>query len=264
VAVRRARGAPSPRRRHAQHFLRSPRLAAAIVRDARVGHDELVLDLGAGTGALTAELGRRAGRVRAVEIEPALVARLRQRFARSPGIEIVRGDVMRVALPRDPFRVVANIPFNLTTAIMRRLLDDPAAPLTRADLIVAADVGWKRARVSPSTALGAYWGAWWEFAFVRRLDSSAFAPPPGTDAAVLRIERRPQPLVPADDAAAFRALVHAAFDAGGPLRRTLRGRLSPLELKRLGRELGFAADAPPWELDQHQWAGVFRFVRGGR
>lgn len=213
---------------------------------------------------LTAELGRRARQVRAIEIDPALVARLRQRFARMPGIEIVDGDVLRVPLPREPFRAVANIPFNRTTAIMRILLDDPTLPLTRADLIVEADVAWKRARVSPSTALGVYWGAWWEFACVRRLDASAFARPPHTDAAVLRIERRPEPLVPPRDAAGYRALVTAAFDSRAPLRRTLRGRLSPLELKRLARELGFAPAAAPWGLDQHQWAGVFGFVRSAR
>ena len=114
---------------------------------------------------------------------------------------------------------------------------------------------------APSTALGAYWGAWYEFVLVRRLDATAFAPPPGTDAGLLRIARRPEPLVPPADAAAYRALVSRAFERGAPLRRTLRGSVSPLELKRLGRELGFAPDAPPWELDQHQWAGVHRFVR---
>ena len=207
---------------------------------------------------------RNARRVRAIEVDPALAARLRARFARTRGVEVLEGDILRVPLPREPFRVVANIPFNLTTAITRRLLDDPALPLTGAYLIVEADVAWKRARVSPSTALGAYWGAWWEFAFVRRLDASAFSPPPRTDAALLRIARRPAPLVPAGEARAYRALVSAAFDSRAPVRRSLRAKLSPLELKRLAHDLGFAADAPPWQLDQHQWAGVFRFVRCAR
>jgi 23S rRNA (adenine-N6)-dimethyltransferase len=261
VAVRRARGAPSPRRRHAQHFLRSARLAADLVCDARIRPGEFVLDLGAGTGALTGELNRHAARVLAIEVDPALVARLHKRFRQCPDVEIVHGDALRVPLPREPFRVVANIPFNLTTAIMRRLLDDPRLPITRADLVVAVEVARKRARVSPSTALGAYWGAWWEFAFVRRLDASAFAPPPGTHAGLLRIERRPEPLVAAPDAPAYRALVTTAFERRAPIRRTLGGRLSPLELKRLSHELGFAPDALPWELDQHQWAGIQRFAR---
>jgi 23S rRNA (adenine-N6)-dimethyltransferase len=229
-----------------------------------VGRTDLVLDLGAGEGVLTAELARRARHVHAIEIDPVLVAGLRSRFAATPNVEVVGDDALRIALPAEPFRVVANIPFSRTTAILRRLLDDPQVPIVRADLVVELDVAWKRARCSPSTALGAYWGAWWEFAILRRLDASAFAPLPGTDAGLLRITRRPEPLVAPADAAAYRALVTPAFERRAPVRRTLRGTVSPLELKRLGRELGFAPDAPPWELDQHQWAGVYRFVRGRR
>ena len=231
------------------------------MRESGVGRTDLVLDLGAGRGVLTAELARRARHVHAVEIDPALVAALVKRFSGTPNVDVVGGDALRLPLPRKPFRVVANIPFNRTTAILRRLLDDPRVPLVRADLVVELDVAWKRARCAPSTALGAYWGAWYEFVLVRRLDATAFSPPPGTDAGLLRIARRPEPLVPPADAAAYRALVSRAFERGAPLRRTLRGSVSPLELKRLGRELGFAPDAPPWELDQHQWAGVHRFVR---
>jgi 23S rRNA (adenine-N6)-dimethyltransferase len=257
VAVKRPRRAPRRPTRHAQHFLRSTRLAAEIVRDANLDPDDLVLDIGAGTGVLTAELARRCGRVRAVEIDAALAQRLHERFAHTPQVEVVHDDVLGVPLPREPFRVLANIPFNRSTAICRRLLDDPGVPLRRADLIVELDVAWKRARVSPSTALGTYWGAWYEFAVTRRFDRSAFAPPPGVDAAVLRIVRRAKSLVEVADAGAYRAFVTAAFEQRGPLRHFLSRR----ELKRLALELGFAPDAPPGGLDAHQWAGVWRSVR---
>lgn len=256
MAVGRARGAPPSRRSHQQHFLRSTRLAAQIVRDVHVRRDDLVLDIGAGTGVLTAALARRGAQVRAIEIDGALVARLRDRFRGEPRVQVVQGDALSVPLPAEPFRVVANIPFNASTSICRRLLDDPRVPLERADLIVELDVGRKRARVSPSTALGVYWGAWYELAITRRLDRSAFAPPPGVDAALLRITRRAEPLVPPAEAGAYRRLVVAGFERGA-----LRHVVSRRELKRLALELGFAPDAEPYALDQHQWAGVWRFVR---
>ncbi len=264
MAVRRARGAPSARRSHQQHFLRSARLAAGLVHGAEVTAADLVLDLGAGEGALTAELARKARCVRAVELDPRLCERLGRRFHRVGNVDVVNADATQVPLPEEPFRVVANIPFNATTAILRRLLDDPTVPLVRADLVVELDVAWKRARCTPGTALGVYWGAWFEFAAVRRLDASPFSPPPRSDAAVLRIMRRREPLVPPARARPFRALVDRAFASRAPVRRTLRDTISPLELKRLGRELGFAPDAPPWELDQHQWAGIDGFVRSSR
>ena len=229
-----------------------------------MGRTDLVLDIGAGEGALAAELARRSERVRAIEIDPALVAHLRKRFAAAANVDVVGGDALRVTLPDEPFRVLANIPFNLTTAIMRRLLDDPGVPLARADLVVELDVARKRALCTPSTALGVYWGAWYEFALLRRLDATAFSPPPATDAGVLRITRRSEPLVTPADAARYRALVTGAFERRAPVRHALRGIVSPLELKRLGRQLGFAPDAPPWELDHHQWAGIFRYVRTAR
>jgi 23S rRNA (adenine-N6)-dimethyltransferase len=260
VAVGRVR-ASSPRRRHQQHFLRSTRLAADLVRDSCVGEDDLVLDIGAGTGVLTAELAGTAGRVLAIEIDGTLAAELRRRFAARPTVQVLAGDFLRMPLPLEPFRVVANIPFARTTAIMRRLLDDRAVPLERADLIVELAVARKRACPVPSTALGAYWGAWWELAFVRRIDATAFAPPPQTDAAVLRVVRRSRPLVPAHEADAYHALISGTFRQNRPVRRALRGSISQLAFKHLSRELGFAPAASAWELDQHQWAALYRFIR---
>ena len=234
------------------------------MRDSGVGEGDLVLDIGAGTGTLTAELARTAGRVLALEIDETLVTELRRRFSGRPNVDVVACDFLRRPLPDAPFRVVANIPFGRTTAIMRRLLDDPSLRLERADLIVELAVARKRACPVPSTALGAYWGAWWEFDLVRRLDASAFAPPPRTDAAVLRVVRRPMALVRPDQASAYRAFVTAGFAGQGPLRRSLAGTIPPLAFKRLARELGFSPGAPAWGLDQHQWAGLHRFVRSPR
>jgi 23S rRNA (adenine-N6)-dimethyltransferase len=233
------------------------------VRSADLSPADLVLDIGAGNGALTSELARRAGRVWAIEIDPLLAARLRQRFHRAQNVSVTEADALRVRLPAEPFRVVANIPFNRTTAILRRLLDDPRVPLARADVIVAAAVASKRARMMPGTLLGIYWGAWYEFALTRCLDASAFSPPPSTDAAVLRIVRRADALVPHADAGRYRTLLARSFEARSPL-GALRGTISGLERKRLARSLGFSPQARPWQLDQHQWAGIFHFVRSRR
>src|SRR5205823_12689979 len=97
--------------------------------------------------------------------------------------------------PAEPFKVVANTPFGRTAAILRSLLDDPSVPLVAADLVVQWELAVKRAALWPTTSAGAYWGAWYRFAPVRRLPPFVFAPPPTVDAGVLRIERRDDPLV---------------------------------------------------------------------
>jgi len=240
---------------HAQHFLRSSRLAADIVRSLDVRFNELVVEVGAGTGRLTAELAKHADRVVAIEIDPELCGMLRRRF---PQIDVLEGDAVRVSLPQEPYRVVGNLPFNRTTAILRRFLDDPRVPLVRVDVIVEWEFARKRAAVWPSSVLGLVWSAWYELVVVRHLPRRAFEPAPSVDAALLRIMRRSAPLVDPTESTEFSALVGAAF-ARGSVRAVVPGRV----LKRMAGRLGFDAGAAPRELDVHQWAALYRTVSAG-
>jgi 23S rRNA (adenine-N6)-dimethyltransferase len=248
VAVRRARRA---RRAPDRHLLRTAELARAIVDDACVPADALVLDIGAGTGRLTRELVRAAARVVAIEADEVYTQVLRRRFADDPRVSVVHGAAARVPLPRQPFRVVANLPFGRTTAILRRLLD-PAARLQQADVIVEWDLARKRAAVWPSTVLGVCWSARHELTLVRRLPRTCFEPPPSVDAALLRIAPRRRPLVPEEEAPRFHAFVRSGFERGLP--RTPA-------LKRYARTLGIQPATMPRELDAHQWAALYAFVR---
>jgi 23S rRNA (adenine-N6)-dimethyltransferase len=254
VAVRRARGAAcTPRRPHSQHFLRSAALAEAIVRDAAIASNEVVLDVGAGRGRLTAPLADRAAHVYAIEVDPALAAALRRRLARG-NVTVVEGDALHVPLPDRPFRVVANLPFDGSTAILRRVLDSPA--FERADVILEWEAARKRALCWPGTILGACWGVRFEFVLVRRLSAACFEPRPPAHAGVLRITRRPAPLVRDADHAPFCAFVRAAFQSDRPV-FALGGRA----LKRAAREAGLDRSARPRDLDAHQWAALFAAVR---
>jgi 23S rRNA (adenine-N6)-dimethyltransferase len=214
-----------------------------------------VVEIGAGSGRLTVPLAAHAGTVLAIELDPHLAARLRERFARNPRVRVIEGDALDVLLPDEAFHVVGNIPFGRTTAILRRLVDDPRLPLERADLVVEWGLACKRARLRPSTLLGVYWGAWFELAVTRRLPRRCFEPAPRVDAALLRIVRRPLPLVQIAEARRYLAFLRAAF-AGEDV---LRGRAA----KHAARELGLDPSSGPTELDQHQWAAVFAAVRSG-
>jgi len=219
---------------------------------------DLVVELGAGTGRLTVPLAQQAGEVRAIELDPRLVERLRRRFHAQPTISVVEGDVLRVHLPHEEFRVVANIPFGRTGAIFRRLFDDPRIPLARADLIVEWGVAVKRTTCWPSTMLNVTRGAVYEFVLVRRLPARCFEPAPHVDAALLSVRRRPAPLVPEADYEAFRSFVAAGFSSG--VRRAAEARMPRRRFGEAARELGFATTAQARTLDLHQWAGLHRAV----
>ncbi|MDQ3874870.1 MAG: rRNA adenine N(6)-methyltransferase family protein [Actinomycetota bacterium] len=208
AARRSSRGAR--RRSYSQNFLASTALAEQLVRDAKVGRRDLVVEIGAGSGILTAALARRAGTVRAIELDPVWAGRLRERFAASEKVTVIGGDARRVPLPDEPFRVVANLPFGATTALLHRLLDDPSTPLRRADLVLQWEVARKRAG-RPRTALSASWSPWWRFRLGRRLPRTAFHPPPAVDAGVLVIERQREPLLPIEAREPFRDFVHGVF-----------------------------------------------------
>jgi 23S rRNA (adenine-N6)-dimethyltransferase len=205
-----------------------------------------VLDLGAGTGVLTRALTRAGARVIPVEFDPALVRGLRARFP-----NVVEDDMLRVSLPRESFRVVANLPFDCTTAVLRRLLD-PRVPLVSAEVIVQWEFAAKRAAVWPSTQLGVVWGAWHELAVVRRVPPSCFAPPPSVDCAVLRVTRREEPLVPIGKRRDYQRFVERGFRDG------LRAVVPPRRLKLLAEKLGFPRTARPRDLDARQWAALYR------
>ena len=248
--VRNARAAAP----HGQHFLRSARLAAAIVRDAGVDRGDLVLDVGAGAGILTAELVRAGARAVAIEIDPLWAARLRERFGAA--VEVRERDVLRERWPEEPFRVVANLPFGSGTAVLRSLLEHPRAPLVAADVVLQWETAVKRAAVWPATLLGILWGVRYELRVARRLSRTAFAPPPDVDAAVLRIARRPAPLVAERDMRAFAVFVRRGFD-GEPLARLV----PPRTLKRLALDCGFDPRARARDLDAGQWAILFGEAR---
>jgi 23S rRNA (adenine-N6)-dimethyltransferase len=197
-----------------QHFL-VPRLAADLVRNTGVTRGDLVVEIGAGTGVLTNGLADRARRVIAVEVDAALAARLRARFAGDRSVRVVACDALDFRLPDEPFRVVANVPFAHTTAILRMLLDDPASELMRADLIVQWGAAVKRCSQRPSTLLTTSWLPWFELTITRRLPPSSFRPAPACDAAVMTVTRRPDPLLRTHERDAFVRFLRRGFEQRG-------------------------------------------------
>ena len=197
------------RRSLGQNFLR-PERADQLVESAGFTAGDLVVEIGAGRGALTYALARRGVQVVALEKDPHWADSLRREMERrgvDGAVRVVRCDALDYRLPRRPYRVIGSLPFGATTAILRHLLDDPDSFLVRADLIVQWEVARKRALMPPSTLLSTTWAPWWSFEVVRRIPAAAFRPVPSIDAVVLRVTRRDPALLPLSMAGPYASFV---------------------------------------------------------
>ena len=165
------------------HELTDP-WAYRLVKAAGIRPGEMVLDIGAGRGAITVHLLNAGARVIAVELHPERARQLRQRFGSR--IIVVQADATDLRLPRGEFKVVANPPFGLTAGLLRRLVSSPGRMLS-ADIVVPTRTAarWAAGRGPPSTSRSATYTA----RTVARLPTRAFRPPSPAAAAVLRLER---------------------------------------------------------------------------
>jgi 23S rRNA (adenine-N6)-dimethyltransferase len=245
-----------------KHLLRSGSLARELVAQASIAADDLVLEAGAGTGRITEVLAASAARVIAVELDPWFAEVLRRRFRARSNVAVIESDILREPMPSTPFRVFGNVPFALTTAILRWLLDDPTSALGRADLIIQYEAARKRAFVWPTTLVSLGWLPWWEFSLMRRLPAAAFEPAPAVDAGLLRITKRSPPLLAPTLRADYLSLVQAGFRrADLPVTRSLRHRIPERAWKRLARERGVAPRSKANDLDVFDWVALFSMAR---
>ena len=200
MSERPGRSARDRRRRTlGQHFLADGALVDRFVDGLELGHDDLVVDIGAGLGALTFPLARTGATVWAVEPDANLTARLTagvDELGLTDRIRVIPSTFERLRLPRRPYRVVANPPFGRTTAILSMLLDEPATGPTRADLVLERGVARKHAVAPPRALRTAAWSPWWTFELGMQVPRTAFRPRPSVDATVLTVRLRPTPLLP--------------------------------------------------------------------
>ena len=206
---------PRPKKRFGQHFLVSPSILAGILRLADLAPDDVVVEIGAGTGTLTEALASTGGRLLALELDRDLLPPLRQRFADRPQVEIVQADALTFDFDQlpTPITVVANLPYGTAVAILTRLLSQRSR-LRCAVIMLQREVA-ERLYATPGTkaygslTLLTQWYATVDKGF--HVPPTAFAPPPKVMSTVVRLTPRPTPPVAVRDEAYLFRIIHAAF-----------------------------------------------------
>jgi len=215
-----------PRKRWGQHFLVDRNIINKVVRTAQIGEKDHVLEVGPGLGEMTLLLSRQARRVIAVEIDPKLVAILREKTASSSNIEIVEEDILKLdfkeLLRPDglPIKVVANLPYQISTPLLFRFIESKEifSTLTLmlqrevAERLVASPGGKAYGPLSISVQLVS------TLSIRFFIKPTAFYPPPKVESAVVQIIWREKPIAELSDEAWFHQVVRGSF---GYRRKTL-------------------------------------------
>lgn len=238
------------RHEYGQNFLCDRRVVADIVKIVARTTGPIV-EIGAGDGALTLPLQRLGRPLTAIEIDRRRVRRLAARTS----AEVLSSDFLRYRLPPMPHVVVGNLPFHLTTSILRKLLHGPG--WTDAVLLMQWEVARRRAAVGGATMMTAQWWPWFEFDLVRKVSADAFRPRPGVDGGLLAIKRRDEPLLPWADRRRYQALAHEVFTARG---RGLAQILRPHVDRRWLQANGIHPAALPRDMSAQQWVALFAAV----
>lgn len=205
-----------------QNFLTEPNILRHIAATAELNEDSQIIEVGPGIGALTEHLARSGGEVLAFEIDGRLLPILEETLAPYDNVTVVNEDVLKVNLREiagqvfdleKPIQVVANLPYYITTPIMMHFLESDL-PVEKMVVMMQKEVAERiqakpksKAYGSLSIAVQYYMEA--SIAFI--VPKTAFVPQPNVDSAILKLERRPQPLVEVKDEDFFFKVVKAAF-----------------------------------------------------
>jgi 16S rRNA (adenine1518-N6/adenine1519-N6)-dimethyltransferase len=251
-----------------QNFIVDPLIRDRIAQASGIEPDDEVLEVGAGAGGLTVALAQVSRRVVAVELDRRLIPVLREVLDGVENVELVEKDILKfdqsTAFANGGHVVAGNIPYNLTGALIRKLLDDPPRPRLLS-LVVQKEVA-ERWTASSGASLSTV--AVQVFAEARiefTIPASAFTPAPRVDSALVLLSVRDEPAVHVDDFRGFFRFVEAVFQGrrkqlGGTL-----GRIYDIGSTAAGarlRNLGIDPQRRPQTLSLPEWETVYQEFRG--
>ena len=259
----------------AQNFLRSRKVVHRLVSMSSIGPSDTVYEIGPGNGIITAALASVARQVIAIEKDPDLVRRLRERFRPLDNVEIVEKDFLAYSFPTrarngvhsptlgrqtraSEYKLFANIPYNITAQILRKILYERSS-LNEAYLILQKEAAEKYSGSPRETLFSILAKPFFEFQMLSQLRRTDFWPIPNVESVLLSIKRRTRPLIEPQDVARYRDFVQYGFGRGKPnLKLAFKRVFTYQQWKHLARDLDFPLNATPTELNFQQWLDLYR------
>jgi 16S rRNA (adenine1518-N6/adenine1519-N6)-dimethyltransferase len=257
-----------------QHFLIDETVLKLIISTAQLTPGDVVVEVGPGLGVLTEELAKHAGRVIAIELDTKLAALLAESLSAFKNVTIINEDVLKVApetlltdLKTAGYKVVANLPYYITSPVLRHFLEAPIKPQSMVVMVqkeVAEEIAAKPGRMSLLSIGVQLYG---EPEIVARVPAESFYPAPAVDSALLKVTPYSKPPVKITDREGFFKLVRAGFSSA---RKQLANSLaqglgvSKAESLALLARAEIAPQRRAETLTLEEWAHLWRVYSGVR
>jgi 16S rRNA (adenine1518-N6/adenine1519-N6)-dimethyltransferase len=250
-----------PRRSLSQNFLTDPAALDAIVEAADLRPGDRVVEVGPGLGVLTRRLLAAGAEVLAVELDSRLAAWLRRELGSVPAFTLVEADALtfdpQQAFPGQPFKVVANIPYHITSPLLHALLEGMRPPELVVVLVQAEVAERVAAPAGKMSYLSVFVQNVAEATVAARVPADSFEPVPDVDSAILRLRRRDPVVPPGPQRRVFYRLVQAGFRQRRKQLHNALARELPLPREELDASFaacGIASDRRPQTLSVEEWA----------
>lgn len=228
VRGKHGRAGPRPNKRLGQHFLIDQGIRDRIIEAAELDSSDVVIEVGPGLGMLTRRLVGKAGNVIAVEIDNKLALKLRAEFAGCNNFELINSDILKLDLPAvvrkyASYKVVANIPYYITSPILHYFIYAKFKPSLMVVMVQEEVARAITAGPGGMSFLSVSLQVYSQPEIICRVPAKSFYPPPKVESSVIRFRMLEKPAVTVDNISAFLDMVHAGFAAP---RKQLRNSLA--------------------------------------
>jgi len=243
-----------------QNFIDNPRLVTTLLDMTDVGINDLVVEVGPGTGVITKQLAERAGTIIAIEQDSDLARKLTHNVAKQhPNVQVVWSNFLDYPLPNQEYKVVANIPFNLTADIIRKLFMGRENQPDSAYLIMQKEAAEKFTGEPKATLISILLGISFKIATLNRINRKSFVPTPRVDAAFVTFIRRDEPLVNESEIGDFQDFVaygYVHIQRGRPILDSFDNIFTSTQRKIMERKLDLEG-VGIGDLDITHWVSLF-------
>lgn len=246
-----------------QHYLIDEDVLDAIIGRAAIAPGSTVVEVGAGIGVLTERLLAAGARVKTIELDPRVIPLLTA-FVEAPKwegrLEIIEGNALQVAFPNEPYAVVANIPYHITSPLLRHVFLESPRPPDTMTLLIQREVAERICDPKDRGLLTVVVSLFGTPSIVRHVPPTSFLPPPAVDSSVIHIDCFAAPLADGPTLDALLSLLKLGF---GQKRKMLRNTLGSLpDGDALLAAAGIDPTRRPQTLTTDEWIALAR-VRAG-